>query len=377
MENPKACGTACQFIAPDYPKLEARVHGRARDPARPDELHFGPFRRMLRASLKLPLPGAQWTGITTRLAEKLLASGAVDAVLTMAPDPEDHWKPVPVLVTKPEGMAQVRGMRMGYAPLLALLEPARDAGYRRLAVIGIPCQVHALRALEAELGLERLYVIGTPCSDNTTTESFHTFLDLLDDDPASITYLEFRADYHVELRFTDGRTRTIPFLQLPISKLPPDFFPLTCRTCVDYTNVLADITVGYMGGQGEQWLLVRNERGEELLGLLGDEIRTEAPGSKGKRAGAVKGFLANVERAAGGLPLRRMPDWVRPIVGWLMPRIGPRGLEFARTRVEMKACETVVHLRREEPASVKNMVPEHVWTLVEPYGLTPGPGERR
>jgi coenzyme F420 hydrogenase subunit beta len=377
MENPKACGTACQFIAPDYPAMEARVHGRARDPARPDELHFGPFRRMLRASLKAPLHGAQWTGITTRLAARLLETGAVDAVLTMAPDPEDSWKPVPVLVTQAAGMAQVRGMRMGYAPLLALLEPARDAGYKRLAVIGIPCQVHALRALEAELGLERLYVIGTPCSDNTTTERFHQFLALLAEDPTTITYLEFRADYHVELRFTDGRVKTIPFLQLPISKLPPDFFPLTCRTCVDYTNVLADITVGYMGGEGEQWLLVRNARAEELLQLLGDEIRTEAPGSKGKRAGAVRGFLANVERAAGGLPLRRMPDWVRPIMGWLMPRIGPRGLEFARTRVEMKACETVVHLRREEARSVKHMVPDHVWALVKPYGIEPGADERR
>ena len=377
MENAKACGTACQFIAPDYPKLEAQVHGRARDPARPDELHFGPFRKMFRASLKKPELGAQWTGITTRLAAKLLESGAVDAVLTMAPDEEDHWKPVPVLVTKAEGMAKVRGMRMGYAPLLALLEPARDAGYKRLAVIGIPCQVYALRAIEKDLGLERLYVIGTPCSDNTTTERFHQFLDLLDDDPATIIYLEFRADYHVELRFNDGRVKTIPFLQLPISKLPPDFFPVTCRTCVDYTNVLADITVGYMGGEGEQWLLVRNERGEELINLLGDELRTEAPGSKGKRAGAVKGFLANVQRAAGGLPLRRMPNWVRPIVGWLMPRIGPRGLEFARTRVEMKACETVVHLRREEPRSVKNMVPDHVWTLVKPYGIEQRDDERR
>ena len=73
---------------------------------------------------------------------------------------------------------------------------------------------------------------------------------------------------------------------LPLSKLPGDFFPLTCRTCVDYTNGLADITVGYMGGQGEQWLLVRNERGEELLALLGDEVRTSAPGTAGKRAGA-------------------------------------------------------------------------------------------
>jgi coenzyme F420 hydrogenase subunit beta len=373
MANPKACGRACQFIQPDYPALEAEVHGRARDPARPDELHFGPFRAMHRAALKTPTDGAQWTGITTRLAERLLETGAVDAVLTMRPDPDDRWRPVPVLVTDPKALAACRGMRMGYAPLLALLEPAIEQGFKRLAVIGIPCQVHALRRLEAELGFERLYVIGTPCSDNTTTENFHLFLDLLSDAPETITYLEFRADYHVELRFSDGRQRLIPFLQLPISKLPSDFFPLTCRTCVDYTNVLADITVGYMGGEGQQWLIVRNARGEELLGLLGDEVALSQPGSAGKRAGPVKGFLANVQRAAGGLPLRAMPDWLRPLVGWLMPKFGPRGLEFARTRVEMKACETVVHLEREEPARARHMIPEHVWALVKPYGLTPRP----
>ena len=375
--DPKRCGRACQFINPDYPALETRVHGRARDPARPDELHFGPFRRMLRASLTPPLAGAQWTGIATRIGERLLQTGAVDAVLTMAADPADRWRPVPVLVTEAAGMAQCRGMRMGYAPLFALLEPARARGYKRLAVIGIPCQVYALRALEQELGFDRLFVIGTPCSDNTTTERFHDFLALLAADPATITYLEFRADYHVELRFTDGRVKTIPFLQLPISKLPPDFFPLTCRTCVDYTNVLADITVGYMGGQGEQWLLIRNERGEQLLALLGDEIRAEAPGSAGKRRGPVAGFLKNVQRAAGGLPLRGMPNWIRPLVGWLMPKIGPRGLEFARARVEMKAVETVVHLRHRHPSRLRNMIPEHVWGLVAPYGLAPGEGERR
>ena len=207
------------------------------------------------------------------------------------------------------------------------------------------------------------------------TERFHQFLALLAQDPSTITYLEFRADYHVELRFADGRIKEIPFLQLPISKLPGDFFPLTCRTCVDYTNVLSDITVGYMAGQGEQWLLVRNERGEELLELLGDEVRTEAPGSAGKRRGPVTGFLNNVQRAAGGLPLRRLPDWLRPLVGWLMPRVGPRGLEFARARVEMKAAETVVHLRREQPRRLKTMVPAHIWALVEPYGLAPSPEE--
>ena len=130
-----------------------------------------------------------------------------------------------------------------------------------------------------------------------------------------------------------------------------------------------------MGGQGEQWLLVRNERGEELFGLLGDEIRVAEPGSAGRRRGPVTGFLRNTERAAGGLPLRGTPGWLRPLVAWLMPRIGPRGLEFARARVEMKAVESVVHLRRERPRRMRYRLPAHIWALVRPYGLEPRPGE--
>lgn len=112
------------------------------------------------------------------------------------------------------------------------------------------------------------------------------------------------------------------------------------------------------------------------MGLLGNEVVTSASGSAGKRAGAVKGFIKNVERAAGGLPLRKMPNWLRPIVGWLMPRVGPRGLEFARARADMKAAETIIQLRREMPEKIKNMVPPHVWQLVAPYGITPTENEK-
>jgi coenzyme F420 hydrogenase subunit beta len=130
-----------------------------------------------------------------------------------------------------------------------------------------------------------------------------------------------------------------------------------------------------MGGEGEQWLIVRNQRGEELLKLLKDEVKLSTPGTAGKRHSAVVGFMKNVELAAGGLPLRKMPNWLRPIVGWLMPKVGPRGLEFARTRVEMKAIETVLHLRREQPAKMGSMVPQHIWPLVQAYGITPNENE--
>lgn len=372
----RECGHACQFTAPRYPELETEIHGAPRDVEISNQLFFGPNIGMHKAAMASPRADAQWTGITTSLGEQLLVMGKVDAVLTIGPDPGDRWKPRPVLITEPSEMQHARGMRMGFAPLLSLLEPAADAGYKRIAVIGIPCQIHALRGIEQKLGFDKIYVIGTPCSDNTTTENFRTFLGLLSDKPETVCYLEFRADYHVELRFEDGRKQEIPFLKLPLSDLPKDFFPLTCQTCVDYTNALADITVGYMAGQGEQWVIVRNERGQEILDTLGSAIRLSPVASKGKRDSAVKGFMENTKLAAGGLPLRRMPNFMRGIMGWLMPRIGPKGSEFARARVEMKAIETILHLRRARPNLIRHMVPDHVWKLVARYGLRPESGER-
>jgi coenzyme F420 hydrogenase subunit beta len=372
-DEPQRCAHACQFIQPDYPAAERQAHGRVRDPGLGDERHFGVVQAMWQARLRQPAEGAQWTGITTALAQAALVNGEVDAVLTMRSHPDDRWRPVPALVTDPAELAACRGMKMGYAPLLALIEPALARGLKRLAVIGLPCQVYALRALQRELatrhGLERLLVIGTPCSDNTRTEHFHEFLALLHPQPERIQYLEFRADYHVELRLDDGQRLAIPFLKLPLSQLRPDFFDVSCQTCVDYTNSLADITVGYMGGSGDQWLLVRNELGQAMLDALGQQVALQPARSAGRRERAVQGFMANVQRAAGGLPLRRMPGWLRPLVAWLMPRIGPRGLEFARARVEMKAIESVVHLRRVLPRRLRHMVPAHLWPLVQPYGL--------
>ena len=67
----------------------------------------------------------------------------------------------------------------------------------------------------------------------------------------------------------------------------------------------------------------------------------EAPRNKPNRA--------PLENSQNGIPIRRMPDFIKPLVSWLMPRIGPKGLEFARARVEMKAIESVLHLRRNKP----------------------------
>jgi coenzyme F420 hydrogenase subunit beta len=373
---PERCASACQFIRPDYPSLETRHHGRQRDLERPDELFFGVFKQMAQARRTPVAEGAQWTGLTTGFAEKLLDSGTVSAVVCIGPAMDDPWRPETRTITRAADMASCRGMRMGYAPLLYEVEQAIASGHRKIAVIGIPCQVYAIRSLQNTWDIDQLYVIGTPCSDNTTTERFHEFLNLLDPQPERINYLEFLPNFHVELRYVGGGVRRIPFLQLPIADLAPDFFPLTCRTCVDYSNSLADITVGYMGGGGEdQWLVIRNSKGEHLLELMGDELVLKTPMSRGARRSSVAGFIANTERAAGGLPLRRMPQWLRPIMAKIMPIVGPKGLEFARTRIEMKAAETLIHLRASAPQRLKTMVPRTIWQIMKPYGFTAQPDE--
>jgi coenzyme F420 hydrogenase subunit beta len=66
-----------------------------------------------------------------------------------------------------------------------------------------------------------------------------------------------------------------------------------------------------------------------------------------------------------------MPGFLRPIMAWVMPRFGPRGLEFAKARVEMKGIESILHLRQMAPHKIKNMVPKHVWAITDKYGLSP------
>ena len=123
-----------------------------------DEAFFGVTEASHRARYTGSAPGAQWTGLTTALAEQALRAGLVDAVVTVAADPQDRWAPEATIVTEPAALAATRGMRMGYAPVVAAVERARDLGFKRLAVIALPCQSYALRSLELSLGLEALHL---------------------------------------------------------------------------------------------------------------------------------------------------------------------------------------------------------------------------
>lgn len=56
-----------------------------------DELRFGVCDEVLYGTKTPAVEGAQWTGIVTSIAMKMLESGAVDAVVCVQSDPNDRY----------------------------------------------------------------------------------------------------------------------------------------------------------------------------------------------------------------------------------------------------------------------------------------------
>jgi len=351
---------ACVFVRNRSEEIEWRLFGRNRRDG--DELQFGVFQQMLAARLRQPVAGAQWSGMVTTLAARLLERGEVDAVITVGTVPGTRFAPQPILARTPAEVRATAGNKPCLAPSLGLLDTVRAAGVRRLAVIGTGCQVHMLRAAEDKLGLERLDVIGIPCSDNVTYPDLTHFLTQVSRSPDTIVHYEFMQDYSLHMRHEDGTTERLNYIDFPMDKLE-DIFPSACLSCFDYANTLADITIGYMGARlGWQWVLVRTDRGAALLELLRDDLETTKLTSAGDRSRGVPRFIQMLANPPG-----KPPKPVRRLIAWLQRNRGPRGLEFARAIIDMKLLRNLHHVRSRFRRFEPRIVPTFVYRALAPY----------
>lgn len=355
---------ACTFVRNHIAELEPKLFGRRRRDG--DELRFGVYQSMHAARMRTPVPGAQWSGMVTTLAARLLERGEVEAVITAATVPGTRFAPRPILARAPAEVFASAGNKPCLSPNLALLDQVRASGVRRLAFVGTGCQVQMLRAVEDELrthwGLERLDVIGIPCSDNVTYPDLTYFLSQVSRSPDTIVHYEFMQDYSLKMRHQDGRVEVLNFIDFPMDRLE-GIFPSACLACFDYANTLADITIGYMGVPlGWQWVLVRSDRGRDLLDLLRPELEFGPLPSAGDRRRGMPRYLAMLERPPG-----KPPALVRRLIAWLQRNRGPRGLEFARAIIEMKLFRNLHHVRTQFARFEPRIVPEHVWRTLAPY----------
>ncbi|MDZ7964650.1 MAG: Coenzyme F420 hydrogenase/dehydrogenase, beta subunit C-terminal domain [Nostoc sp. DedSLP03] len=354
---------ACAFINQQIGELELETHTRSRHLENPDELYFGVHQDMIAAKKQQPIEGAQWTGIVSSIAIEMLNRGLVEGVVCVQNTKEDRFQPMPVIARTPEEILAARVNKPTLSPNLSILEQVEKSGMKRLLVIGVGCQIQALRAVEKQLGLEKLYVLGTPCVDNVNRAGLQKFLETTSRSPDTVVHYEFMQDFRVHFKHEDGSSETVPFFGLKTNQLKDVFAP-SCMSCFDYVNSLADLVVGYMGAPfGWQWIVVRNDTGKEMLDLVKDQLDTQPVTSKGNRKEAVQQSIPAYDKGV------TLPMWAAKLMGVVIEKIGPKGLEYARFSIDSHFTRNYLYVKRNHPEKLEAHVPEFAKRIVGQYKL--------
>ena len=354
---------ACAFLNQQIAPLESKTHGRSRDLDNPDDCYFGVHQTMMAARKTQPIEGAQWTGIVSSIAIEMLTSGKVEGVVCVQNTKEDRFGPMPIIARTPEEILAARVNKPTLSPNLSVLEEVEKSRMQRLLVIGVGCQIEALRAVEKQLGLEKLYVLGTPCVDNVTRAGLQKFLDTTSRSPDTVVHYEFMQDFQVHFKHADGSLEKVPFFGLKTNKLKDVFAP-SCMSCFDYVNSLADLVVGYMGAPfAWQWIVVRNDRGQEMLDLVSEQLETQPVMSKGDRRQAVQQSIPAYDKGV------TLPMWAAKLMGVVIEKIGPKGLEYARFSIDSHFTRNYLYVKRHHPEKLAAHVPEYAQRIVSQYQL--------
>lgn len=354
---------ACAFIHQQIAELEVSAHDRSRDLNNENEVYFGVHQEMMSAKKKQPIEGAQWTGIVSTIACEMLTQGLVEGVVCVQNSDDDRFQPKPILATTTEEILGARVNKPTLSPNLSVLEQIEQSGMKRLLVIGVGCQIQALRAVEKKLGLEKLYVLGTPCVDNVTRAGLQKFLETTSKSPDTVVAYEFMQDFRVHFKHEDGSVEKVPFFGLKTNQLK-DIFAPSCMTCFDYVNSLADLVVGYMGAPfGWQWIVVRNDTGKEMLNLVMDQLNTEPVMSRGDRKQAVQNSIPAYDKGV------TLPMWAAKLMGVVIEKIGPQGLEYARFSIDSHFTRNYLYVKRNYPEKLADHVPDYAQKIVSQYKL--------
>ncbi|MEG3860178.1 Coenzyme F420 hydrogenase/dehydrogenase, beta subunit C-terminal domain [Microcoleus sp. herbarium12] len=354
---------ACAFLTQHIAELEEEIHGRSRNLDNPDDWYFGVSQNMMAAKKKEPIEGAQWTGIVSSIAIEMLEKGIVEGVVCVQNTKEDRFQPMPIIARNREEILAAKVNKPTLSPNLSVLEQIAKSGMKRLLVIGVGCQIQALRTVEKELGLEKLYVLGTPCVDNVSRAGLQKFLDTTSRSPETVVSYEFMQDFNVHFKHEDGSEEKVPFFGLNTKELKDVFAP-SCLSCFDYVNSLADLVVGYMGAPfGWQWIVVRNDTGKEMLDLVADQLNTQPVMSQGNRKEAVQQSIPAYEKGV------TLPMWAAKLMGVFIERIGPKGLEYARFSIDSHFTRNYLYVKRNYPEKLEAHVPEYAKRIVAQYKL--------
>lgn len=223
-----------------------------------------------------PRPGgAQDGGAVTALLAALLAAGEVDGAVVSKPsdDGREPWKGVATVATTPEELVAAAGSFYNQTMALAALDLAAHPGLParpRLAVVGTPCEIQGLRAMQARpwsTGAHRVdavvLTVALLCTKSFDYEALvlRELRDRRNVDLARVGKVDvIRGRMIVEYR--DGHVA----VDEPVKAFHGAALK-GCDECADFLGRSADLSMGSVGSpDGWTSVLVRTEAGRRAFG---------------------------------------------------------------------------------------------------------------
>jgi len=320
------CVSACPGGRVSFAELGAPA-GDA--PIRSEEL--GPIRRIRVAHARDPMvrsAGASGGAVTAMLCD-LLRRGEITGAVVLDAHPEAPWRPWPRVARTRNEIVSAAQSKYCVTPtnvVLGQIDPAVD----RIAIVALPCQIHALRTLE-----RRAYppmkavslIIGLYCGNQLhfgATRSFLTRHGVRD--PAEVTQIRYRDGAwpgSVRAILRDGRTVAAPKFQF--NHLISFYVVERCLLCADLAAEGADVSVadawdtGPESEGGSSLVVSRTDRGEAVVAdlaargvLAADEIGLE-------RALAMHAHGLDLKKTGALLRIRRLAQRGRPAPQYDLP----------------------------------------------------------
>lgn len=188
-------------------------------------------------------------GLVTQLLSFALDSGIIDGALVTRMSQTDPFRPEPFIATTKEEIISASKSKYCPVPLnLALNEILRKDGH--FAVVGLPCQIKAIRKAEQinkTLKKRIILHLGLFCSHTPTFLATDFFLHRINIKKKDVSKLDYRGEGwpgFMKVTLKNGCVIKVPETSY-WAFLGKDFFiPRHCLLCNDALNEFADISFG-------------------------------------------------------------------------------------------------------------------------------------
>lgn len=266
------CYDFCPRTSTDLAALEQMVFG---EPAY--NLALGSYIsiEMAQAKDNKIRSAGQYGGVVSALSMYAIATGELSSALLTRPFGNAFMPGSALVSSSPEVLPCARSNYIA-SPTLAVMNRALKQGIDKIGVVGTPCQVLALRKMQASgsaSAAEKVrLIIGLFCTWALSYREFSQYLK----GKVDLTQIN-RLDIPPPPANILTLTTETASIEIPLEEIR-EFIKPTCRICFDMTAELADISVGMVEGI-EDWntLIIRTEPGERLIQKAKEAgvIRTE------------------------------------------------------------------------------------------------------